>query len=374
MKRKKKIAILHYLPLEFYPPICNLLNYISTNTRIKVEVFSTHNNRNRKPFTNNGVANIFRVAAPQTTDNSVLRLFKYLWFNVSVFLKLCWLRPDRILYYESYSVGPVYWYLKFVSKKAKLYIHYHEYDSPSWFLNAMKLVKWYHELEQKFLYNRASRITQTNKDRISLFLKDNKMVSKNQMEELPNYPSKVWLRTNEKTAVNAADFIKTVYVGSLSLKDTFIREYCEWIEKQQGKVIFHIYAYNLHQDTSDYLNQLDSDWIKFYNKGIEYDEIPKVISKYDVGVILYKAETDNFKYNAPNKLFEYMACGLEVWYSDKMLGINPFKKDSYPRIISVDFSDIATEKLINKSKLDLEPHTPFFCEEIYKPFIQNLIS
>ncbi|WP_405606321.1 hypothetical protein [Polaribacter sp. Asnod1-A03] len=371
---KKKLAVIHYLPLEFYPPVTNLLNCISESNNVIVQVFSTKNNKGRKPYKNKSLDNIYRVAAPKEKENIILRLFKYMLFNLSVFFKLCFLRPDSILYYESYSVGPVYWYYRLFGKKTKLYIHYHEYASSKWYERGMKLVKMYHKQEQTFLYEKAESISQTNKDRIKLFLKDNPMVSKNQMIELPNYPAKSWLQEFNDNFQESAEVVKTVYVGSLSLKDTYIQEYCEWVEKQKGKVTFDIYAYNLHQDTTDYLIKLNSKWINFNEKGVEYNEMPKLLPKYNVGVILYKANTDNYKYNAPNKLFEYMACGLEVWYSDKMLGIINYNKQSSPRILSVNFTDIKTIDLLSSNKLSIENHQHFFAEVVYMPYINTLIS
>lgn len=49
------------------------------------------------------------------------------------------------------------------------------------------------------------------------------------------------------------------------------------------------------------------------DSGINYSDLPGVIRAYDVGVILYNGHIANYVFNAPNKLFEYLACGLDVW-------------------------------------------------------------
>jgi len=218
---KKKLAVIHYLPLEFYPPVTNLLDCISDRNKVNVHVFSTHNNKDRKAY-QNGNLYISRVVVPSKKDNVVFRLFKYLLFNFWVFLKLCWFRPDSILYYETYSVGPVYWYFKLLGKHTKLYIHYHEYASNMWYVKGMKLVKRYHKLEKKYLYKKAVNISQTNQDRIDLFLRDNKMVTKNQMIELPNYPPNSWKDSVFNKVQQDNEVVKTIYVGSLSLKNKSI--------------------------------------------------------------------------------------------------------------------------------------------------------
>lgn len=368
----KKIAIVHYLPLEYYPPVTNLLNCISDINNIKTYVFSTHNDKGREPYRNAKLSGVFRVSSPKYTEKSIFRLYKYLRFNISVFLKLCWLQPDRILYYESFSVGPVYWYLKIFAKKTKLIVHNHEYVSANWYASGMKLLKIYHKLEQNYLYRKAIIISQTNIDRVGLFLKDNFMVLKEQMMVLPNYPPKSWFKFKKEDLI-LQDQIRTVYIGTLSLEYCYIKEYCEWIQAQKGKVIFDIYAYNVEIKTHQFLEGLNSSFINYFSGGVEYNEVPKVLARYDVGVILYKALTDNFKYNAPNKIFEYIACGLEVWYSDKMLGIKPYQKNSLPRIIPVNFEELATDVLLDSTKLTVEPHKPFFAEEIYEPFIKKIL-
>ena len=47
-----------------------------------------------------------------------------------------------------------------------------------------------------------------------------------------------------------------------------------------------------------------------WNGSIEYNQIPLVITKYDVGIIIYKGISKNVIYCAPNKLFEYL---LKDW-------------------------------------------------------------
>ena len=109
------------------------------------------------------------------------------------------------------------------------------------------------------------------------------------MHPLANYPPKKWLAFSKKNEQVPSDgLIKTVYIGSLSLKSTYIKEYCEWVIKQNGKVIFDIYAYNLHKDTTEYLNTLNSVYINFYDKGIEYEKIPTLLSNYNVGLFFIK--------------------------------------------------------------------------------------
>jgi hypothetical protein len=59
-------------------------------------------------------------------------------------------------------------------------------------------------------------------------------------------------------------------------------------------------------------------------------------------VIIYRAETLNYRYNETNKLFEYLICGLDVWYSHRMEGIRLHARvQVYPRVIECDFVKMA---------------------------------
>ena len=357
------------MPLEYYPPVTNFLNIIVKHAFF-VKVWTTHNTKKRITYNNKKLKTINRSPFPKKSDNVLKRLFKYFCFNISCFIGLVKYKPKAILYYESYSVYPVFLYMKFFGKATKLYIHYHEYEDRESYKNGMKLVKYYNELEKKFLYKRASWISQTNKDRLHMFASDHPKLPSGILKVVPNYPPQDWLRHTNLIKPDGHTVIKTVYVGSLSLKDTFIKEYCDWVLKQNGKVYFHIYAYNLHDDTIAYLKSLNSDYIVFYTKGVEYNKMPALLADYDIGLILYKAHTKNYKYNAPNKLFEYQACGLKVLYPDVMLGISPYDSSN---VISVNFkTPHSLEPVIIKLSNAGLPNVQSFAEDAIQGLLIEL--
>jgi hypothetical protein len=331
----KKIAVFHYMPIEYYPPTTNFLDLVSEEKDIEFKVWTTHNNKNRKVYKSNYQITINRTVLPEASSKSILRLLKYFIFNLKSLFGLLFFKPSKIIYFESFSVWPVYVYKKYFNNSVDVLIHYHEYFSPYWYENGMRLVKYYHKLESKFLYENASWISQTNDDRMAMFLKDNEDVDLKICEILPNYPPINWTRNKLNSTTQKQ--IKTVYIGTLSLDYSYVKEYCNWVMSKNGDVVLDIYGYNYNKETLDYLNSLDSDYIHFNEAGVEYSEIPKLLENYDVGLILYKALTENFKYNAPNKLFEYLVCNLQVWYSDKMLGVKPYDSS---RVISLDFESM----------------------------------
>ena len=357
------------MPLEYYPPVTNFLNIIVKHAFF-VKVWTTCNTKKRTTYHNEKLKTINRSPFPEKSDNVLKRLFKYFCFNISCFIGLVKYKPEAIVYYESYSVYPVYLYMKFFGKATKLYIHYHEYEDQENYKNGMKLVRYYHELEKKFLYKRASWISQTNKDRLHMFASDHPKLPSGILKVVPNYPPQDWLRHTNLIKPDGHTVIKTVYVGSLSLKDTFIKEYCDWVLKQNGKVYFHIYAYNLHDDTIEYLKSLNTDYIVFYTKGVEYNKMPALLADYDIGLILYKAHTKNYKYNAPNKLFEYLVCGLKVFYPDVMLGIKPYITEN---IIPLNFKNMTSiDTLVPNFKTSVASATNYTAEEAFKELLHEL--
>lgn len=357
------------MPLEYYPPVTNFLN-VMVKHAFFVKVWTTHNTKKRITYHNEKLKNINRSPFPEKSDNVLKRVFKYFYFNISCFIGLIKYKPKAILYYESYSVYPVFLYMKFFGKATKLYIHYHEYEDRESYKNGMKLVKYYHELEKKFLYKRASWISQTNKERLHMFASDHPKLPSEVLKIMPNYPPKIWSTQVNGKSKASEDIIRTVYVGSLSLKDTFIREYCDWVLKQKGKVCFHIYAYNLDDDTIDYLTNLNTDYIVLYAKGVEYNKMPALLADYDIGLILYKAHTKNYEYNAPNKLFEYLACKLLVLYPDVMSGMALYQSDN---VIRLNFEQIPSFNEIKKyvsNKTDLK--SSYNTKTALQPLIDHL--
>ena len=77
-----------------------------------------------------------------------------------------------------------------------------------------------------------------------------------------------------------------------------------------------------------FLSAHESPNISFHPEGIDYDELPDELPRHDVGLILYRARSQNFLFNETNKLFEYRACGLSVWYPRQMKSIERVREET----------------------------------------------
>lgn len=383
-----KFAFLHYLPLEYYPPVTNLIDYLAgerMDNFKKIKIYSSHNVKGRSEYQPRKlIANsqqlpaISRSPFPKETDNSLIRLFKYLHYNILTLIGLITCRPNNLLYYESYSAWPAYVYTRYFNRKCRLFIHFHEYASKAWYRTTMRQVRYFHRLEKKWLFPRAEWISQTNEDRLQLFHQDHPYLKFGQLKIMPNYPPKVWQNLRSKLHdASPPSVLKMVYVGSISFQSTYIREVCQWVNTLEGKVLIDIYAFNLHRDVLEFLKSLNSPFIRFFDQGIEYNAQPTVLSKYQVGLILYKAHNLNYTYNAPNKLFEYLACGLDVWYPAVLHGPRPYQtSNTYPKVTSVDFENLMAfdwAAAIDRSGCSNQPSV-YYCEEVYKVLVDAMIG
>lgn len=386
-----KLAILHFLPLEYYPPVTNFIDTLISHRSQSVKsirIFSSENTRARKAYNINLYTQISantdsiilkRTPFPETQDNSISRIIKYLHFNLFTLIGLLKHRPNNILYYETFSAWPAYIYTRFFNRKCKIFIHNHEYADKKWYATTMKQVRYFHQLEKKWLYPRAIWNSQTNSDRLKLLLNDHPTLNPATLRVMPNYPPKKWKQEMAPGAKRDRNnnVLKLVYVGSLSFQSTYLKELCEWVLLQKGKIQFDVYAFNLYEDVKNYLKGLNSPYINYFEQGVEYNEQPRVLSQYDVGLILYKAHNQNYTYNAPNKLFEYLACDLDVWYPDVLQGPKPYiTKGIYPKVVPVDFENLKQfdwKTAIDKSNLNYNP-SEYYCEEVYEGLIEELLK
>jgi hypothetical protein len=350
----RKLAVLHFSPIERYPPVINWLNFLADTfladpknavaapSGFGVRVFSLRAGNDVKPFAA-PAANI-RITRPgRAGKKGIFAYLNYGLFHVRTLLQLIKWRPDTVLYYETLSSFPAIFYKKFINRRASLFIHYHEYASPKEYREGMVLARWFHRLEKK-IYPLAAGISHTNTERTALFKNDLEGIALPSLYVLPNYPPASWRsagRKRELAAGAGAAKIKIIYVGAISLDTMYTKELAQWVSQQGGRVLWDIYSDNFTPEARTFLESFDKNLIRF-RKGVNYDTLPGILPAYDIGVILYNGHIPNYIYNAPNKLFEYMACGLDIWFPDVMLGCYPFKTTgTYPKTIAVDFSDLS---------------------------------
>jgi hypothetical protein len=271
------------------------------------------------------------------------------------------------MYIEPHSALPVF-LARFIIRRSHLIIHYHEYHSPDEFERpGMRMAKWFYRLEKRWLYPAAKWISQTNAMRLDLFLQDNPEVNSSKAVEMPNYPPAAWWEGENAAwgdGRHCTQGLRFVYVGALSRADTYIEEAVSLIRSMGPQASLDIYSYNFHEEARPYLLSIEDAQIRFHDEGVDYDELPRYLRNYHVGLILYRGNTPNYVHNASNKLFEYLACDLDVIYPKEMEGVKPYANTAVrPRVIECDFANMSGFAYRREGRQKLPSrHRTYCCE------------
>ena len=374
-QRKDRIIIIHFQPLERYPPIINLLDYLRTIAVEDIVVISTGNDTGSifREYKSRS-ENVKVKRTPAIVPNSVFRIFSYLFFNASSFFFLLRYQPKSVLYFETISSWPAIMYKKLRGNKVKLLVHYHEYLNPVEYTQNMRLVRKMYKLEDNLFSGHYSWISHTNENRLNNFIKDHHLEKDNQsvFHVMPNYPSKYWAKG--ETSFNSSNKIRLVYIGSLGLETMYLKELVTWVQSHKESLSLDFYSHNVDEAAKTFLESINDGCIVLH-KGCDYEQLPRILKNYDVGLVIYKPVSENWIQNAPNKVFEYLACGLDVWFSKTITyTLSIARDDVYPKIIPVDFDNLKElniQKAIKRDGIKLKSDD-FFYENIYGEIYKNL--
>ena len=291
----KKLSVVHWFPLEQYPPTTNMLDYFAADTDWPIDAFTCGNDRGLTPYENPGVR-IHRRPFPSRSLNRLRRWIAYFAFPFIVY-HLLKIRPGVLLYIEPHSALPAFLYCC-LARRCRLFIHYHEYrDRQEYLQRGMRLVRLNHWLEKRFLYRRAEWISQTNADRNRMFREDLPGLDANKLKILPNYPPQFWIEGGRPLWRNCSDQpLRLVYVGAVSLRDTFIGPLIDWLRSSDSpdNVTLDVFSYNNDDETHRFLKASENQSIRFHARGVDYKDIPGLLVDYHVGLILYRANSRDY--------------------------------------------------------------------------------
>ena len=304
-----------------------------------------------------------------------LPLWRHLQLVFGPLLEMIRYQPEVILYFEPHSSFPVYLYKRWFHPKVRIFIHNHEYYAKEQFFEqGMRLVRYFHQKEITYLYKQADWISQTNIFRLELFAQDYPFISPKVLRTLANYPPKSW--RHHKKEKQKDKRIRFLYIGALSFENTYIKEMVEFISANSNCMSLTIYSNNIKEKVRQYLYGFTDKGVKLEEEGVNYDDIPQLAPYFDIGLVLYNAHNLNYKYNAPNKLFEYLALDLHVWVPDVLEGCKPYlREDIKPVIRSISFDNL-DGKFIDFDKIeDVMEYIPtdYFCETEIDKLLSFLI-
>jgi hypothetical protein len=374
-KRRSLIHILHFNPLERFPPAMNLLSILEHDyAGFDFVVYTTHAADMPFKFANRAAhIRIKRLGSVSRRTPALVLFWSYLHFHFHVLWEFIIRRPGTILYFETFSALIPAIYKKFLNPSVRLFVHYHEYVTRSEYRSGPSSMRIFHKLEQ-LLYPEMTWISQTNKDRMDLFIADQEGRI-NHPHIMPNYPPASWNAVKARSFPRVNEKIGFLYVGSMDLDHMYTKEMASFILSQPDRFYWDIYSENISKEALQYLNSLPPEIIKFKG-GIPYSKIPEVASFYHIGVILYKGHLKNFVYNVPNKLYEYHVCGLDVWFPLQLKSALFLETThTFPRIKGVDFDhlDVGTASLLSHDGLVFN-QKEFTAETAVSQLISELVT
>ncbi|WP_178983480.1 glycosyltransferase family protein [Winogradskyella helgolandensis] len=340
-----------------YPPLINILSYLDEHN-IDYRLLSNDD---------------FRKTNSKTL-NKLLNFWDYFGYTIKCFFFLI-RKPKNVLYFESVSAVPLAVYNRFFGlSKNNILVHYHEYFS----VEDYKRQSFFERLGRKYelpLLKKATWISHTNEDRLNLFKEDFSVLDKSQLCIMPNYPSEKWLKVNRIETDASLDEIKEpirlVHIGSLSFEALFLNEVLDYFGNDD-RFTLDFYSRTDNVNIIDRINSYNN--INFLGS-IDYNNITDLNGKYDIGLVLYKGNSLNFTFNAPNKIFEYLALNMDVWCSSKLLTANKHMiKDSFPKMLMVDYENLNSfdiTKAIERKGLFYKS-SPYICEVVYNKLLVEI--
>ncbi len=298
----------------------------------KISVFTSINS---SPFQDQKYLGVKILRLGSVSNNSIIRYFSYLNYNIIGTIILLITRPEKVLIFESLSIFPAYIYSKVFTKKA-IHIHFHEYISiPEKESSSLYMIFLFY-LEDKLLRKYTS--SQTNEDRKELFLKDHTYLKTETVAVFPNMPPSSWWTDwgKHKESWNGGK-IKLVYVGVLDSETMYLEEVLHWVKENPEELELTLISHQGNSKTEEIIQKFKSNNI-IVKSAIDYYCLPMELVKYDIGLVLYKGHIPNYVYNVPNKVYEYLNCGLMVLVDDAILSL---KRQNILGVIQSPFKEIS---------------------------------
>lgn len=366
----QRVILFHYNAIELFPPALNLIRYLGSDKDLHLRVYTTSAPEGIASYRPDvpGRVEVIRLGSNQAAAASWRRMLSYAYFHIGSLLGSLLLRPTVIFYIESFSAVVPIMLKKWFFTRSKFFIHYHEYMSPSDYRRSGLLWRIY-GWERQCL-PKANWVSHTNEERMRMFLLDTGF-NRDQLPVriMPNYPSKDWVGRFGKREWRPGAELKLVYVGAVGFKSLYFTEIMEWVESMAGKCSLDVYSNQSTHEIEMFVKERRFQYTRF-RQTVPYYNLPEVLCTYDIGLILYKGDSENFLHNAPNKLFEYLNVGLDVWFSHTLKGVRPYVQESiHPMVIPLDFEALSlqtTDSIYQNKSTSFQP-VAYHAEAVYGP-------
>jgi len=153
----------------------------------------------------------------------------------------------------------------------------------------------------------------------------------------PNMPPKSWWNKFGQFKKPSSDGkIRLVHVGACDNKTMYVKEVLDWVQSNQDTLELTFISQQLDAETKALILNYNCPTICI-KAPVNYYELPQELMKYDVGLVLYKGHIPNYVYNVPNKVHEYLSCGLKVLVDNNLTTTVNFKNK---KILSLGLSNL----------------------------------
>ncbi len=317
-----------------------IFDALEENPELQILVFTTQNTTSyQTPHFPN--TKIYRFGKVST--NPIVRYSSYLYYNLLSSLILLFSKVEHVTAFESLSVFPLWLRMK-LRPSTKAHLHFHEYLSEPERKASSGYMKFLFKLEDQLLKNYTC--SQTNEDRKRLFLKDKPFMKPAQVEVRPNMPPKSWWnKFGQFKKPSSYGKIRLVHVGACDNKTMYIKEVLDWVQSNQDTLELTFISQQLDDSTKALILSYNYPTICI-KAPVNYYELPQELMKYDVGLVLYKGHIPNYVYNVPNKVYEYLACGLKVLCDNSLKTTVELKHENILSIKLKELVGFSTKTLI----------------------------
>ncbi|MEM7102350.1 MAG: glycosyltransferase [Bacteroidota bacterium] len=213
---------------------------------------------------------------------------------------------------------------------------------------------------QKFTLNLFSKLKSgldlficPEQNRITYFIEYTGL-QQNQAYLLPNTCYPVEIPQDEKSK-NVSDKITLIHIGNVGYNH-YISEYLDFLEQIADPEKFHfLFVGYMPDDVVNLIRSREIQGLELIG-AVPHHELPKYYEKADIGFILYRDLGLNYRYCAPNKLYEYWANGIPV-IAPSLPGLTPlFKNEPQGLLIDMDNPDDFFRKATSYIE-KLNPHS-----------------
>lgn len=357
-----------FITLNYFtiPQIKYLESFFSGNNKVKSILIRDYNVGYNVQFSAFSLYKPFRVF-PTYTDSLVyfskyLNRIKRYTSVTAALIKFFFSGDKKLLYIIDYQLLWIVWLFKLVGGR-KLKVIYHEFEvvAPS--------DKTFIQKALALLYakcvNAADLILIPEINRINFFFRNTNLTDK---KKVLLFPNSCPVKAHVTATSSLPGELVIGHVGNAGAEhhiDIFLKAAKKFENDVRLKLLFVGHQSKETQQVFSKYNLKNCTVLK----QVKHEELDSVYAKIDIGLILYKDIDLNFRYCAPNKLYEYWSYGIPV-----LAGDLPGLRDvfSYSNVGGrlIDFEDQhaieqAIEEFINNS-------TCFNRRQIKKYFDEHL--